>query len=344
MTPEQCMHRALQLAAMGLGSASPNPLVGCVIVHQDRIIGEGWHQQYGGPHAEVNAIASVANKSLLAEATCYVTLEPCSHFGKTPPCVDLLIKHRMKKVVICNKDPFDKVNGSGIKKLQNAGIEVETGLLEKEGAKLNRRFFTTISRARPYVILKWAETADGFLADIQQKPISISGDMAQMHSHKWRTEEDAIMVGASTYLNDQPRLDARAWKGRNPVRLIWDPQGRVKEIAASQSLTYIFSFKEQNFEHASAVTIPPGAHPLDFLMNSLKEKEIGSLIVEGGPRLHQIFLDQEYFDEIRIFKSKNKFLKEGVKAAKIPENIELMPQIDLLEDFLTIYYRKIPTF
>nr|MCU0325664.1 bifunctional diaminohydroxyphosphoribosylaminopyrimidine deaminase/5-amino-6-(5-phosphoribosylamino)uracil reductase RibD [Spirosomataceae bacterium] len=200
------MQRALELASLGRGSVSPNPMVGCVIVHNGLIVGEGWHQRYGEAHAEVNAVNSVKDKSILSESTAYVTLEPCSHFGKTPPCADLLIKHHLKKVVVCNDDPFPLVAGKGIKKLRDAGIEVETGLLAEEGRRLNRRFFTMVEKQRPYVILKWAETADGFIAKENFEAVRISNDFSQMYSHKWRSEEDAIMVGTNTAHFDNPSL------------------------------------------------------------------------------------------------------------------------------------------
>ncbi|MGA0557557.1 bifunctional diaminohydroxyphosphoribosylaminopyrimidine deaminase/5-amino-6-(5-phosphoribosylamino)uracil reductase RibD [Larkinella sp. VNQ87] len=216
------MSRALQLACLGRGHVSPNPLVGCVIVYQNRIIGEGWHRQYGGPHAEVNAIRSVADEALLPESTVYVTLEPCSHFGKTPPCADLLIEKRVKKVVVCNDDPNPLVAGRGLAKLRAAGIEVETGLLTEEGRELNRRFFTFIEQQRPYLILKWAETADGFLAPTDFQPIPISSALSRQRVHQWRTEEDAFLIGTNTARYDNPQLNVRSWVGRNPVRIVID--------------------------------------------------------------------------------------------------------------------------
>ena len=198
MSKELYMHRALDLAALGLGNVSPNPMVGCVIVHDDKIIGEGWHKKYGQAHAEVNAINSISNKSLLQGSSVYVTLEPCSHFGKTPPCANLLIESKVKKVVIANLDTNPLVAGGGIKKLQDAGIEVETGLLEKEGLELNRRFFMSMKNARPYIILKWAQTIDGFIARENFDSKWISGEESRNLVHQWRADEDAILVGKNT--------------------------------------------------------------------------------------------------------------------------------------------------
>lgn len=189
------MKRALELAALGREWVSPNPMVGCVIVHNDKIIGEGFHRKYGQPHAEVNAVDSVEDKSLLSESTVYVTLEPCAHFGKTPPCAELLIKHKVKKVVVCNLDPFPQVAGKGITMLKNAGIDVEVGLLQEEGEELNKRFFKRHRTGLPYVILKWAESKDGFISAEGGKPIKISHPITDIQVHRWRAEEDAILIG-----------------------------------------------------------------------------------------------------------------------------------------------------
>ncbi|MDB5263994.1 MAG: riboflavin biosynthesis protein RibD, partial [Adhaeribacter sp.] len=192
------MRRALELALLGRGNVAPNPMVGCVIVHENKIIGEGWHQQYGGPHAEVNAINNVADKSKLPASRVYVTLEPCSHYGKTPPCADLLIRHGIKEVIICNTDPNPLVKGNGIRKLLDTGCSVQTGLLEPEGSELNRFFFTYHTRKRPYIVLKWAETADGFLGKTDSTPFWITSNLSKKLVHKWRTEIQAIMVGTRT--------------------------------------------------------------------------------------------------------------------------------------------------
>ena len=217
VAPEIYMHRALELARNGAGKVSPNPMVGCVIVHNGTIIGEGWHQQFGGPHAEPNAIAAVNNQELLKDATLYVTLEPCAHFGKTPPCAHLIIEKQIPRVVVCNLDPNPLVAGKGIKLLKDAGIEVKTGILAQEGAFLNRRFFTYINHKRPFIILKWAETADGFVARENYDSKWISNALSRKLVHKWRTEEDAILVGKNTALYDNPQLTSRDWEGKNPI-------------------------------------------------------------------------------------------------------------------------------
>ncbi|MBC7400121.1 MAG: bifunctional diaminohydroxyphosphoribosylaminopyrimidine deaminase/5-amino-6-(5-phosphoribosylamino)uracil reductase RibD, partial [Mucilaginibacter sp.] len=227
------MLRCLDLAALGLGKVSPNPMVGAVIVHDDQIIGEGYHQQYGQAHAEVDAVNDALSKfdnaeELFKQATIYVSLEPCAHYGKTPPCADLLIKHRFAKVVIGCRDPFDKVDGKGIEKLQAAGIEVMVGVLEDECKWLNRRFFTRVQKQRPYVILKWAQTTDGFFAPDDNKQFWITGPESRKLVHKWRGEEDAILVGKNTVLTDNPQLSVRFGDGRSPKRVVIDRRLELK--------------------------------------------------------------------------------------------------------------------
>jgi diaminohydroxyphosphoribosylaminopyrimidine deaminase / 5-amino-6-(5-phosphoribosylamino)uracil reductase len=313
------MQRALQLAEIGRGSVSPNPMVGCVIVHNGLIIGEGWHQKYGDWHAEVNAVESVVDKTLLQEATVYVTLEPCSHFGKTPPCADLLVKHQVKKVVICNFDPNPLVAGKGIKKLQDAGIEVVTGVLEENGRKLNARFFTVIEKKRPYIILKWAETADGFIAGENFEQVKISNALSHKLSHKWRSEEDAIMVGTNTALYDNPQLNVRNWTGRNPIRIVIDRNNRLpKNLHLFDDSVKTIILKNQ------------------LQLDELQKAKIQSVIVEGGTKLLQSFIDENIFDEIRIFRSK-KQLHKGILAPFLPKNINIVEKQNLQDDELLIY-------
>jgi diaminohydroxyphosphoribosylaminopyrimidine deaminase / 5-amino-6-(5-phosphoribosylamino)uracil reductase len=313
------MLRALQLAEIGRGNVSPNPMVGCVIVHNDKIIGEGWHKKYGDWHAEVNAVDSVKDKSLLSEATVYVTLEPCSHFGKTPPCADLLVKHQVKKVVICNFDPFPLVSGKGIEKLQGAGIEVVTGILEEKGRELNARFFTVIEKKRPYIILKWAETADGFIAGENFEQVKISNALSHKLSHKWRSEEDAIMVGTNTALHDNPKLNVREWTGQNPIRIVVGKHERLPKNL------HLFG------ESIKTITLSDPTQ-----LNELQNQKIQSLIVEGGTKLLQSFIDAQLFDEIRVFRSP-KQLKKGILAPVIPKNIDIVKKQHLQDDELTIY-------
>lgn len=313
------MLRALQLAEIGRGSVSPNPMVGCVIVHNDMIIGEGWHKKYGDWHAEVNAVNSVKDKTLLAEAIAYVTLEPCSHFGKTPPCADLLVKHHLKKVVICNQDPFPLVAGKGIQKLLDAGIEVVTGVLEEKGRQLNTRFFTVVEKNRPYIILKWAETADGFIAGENFEQIKISNALSHKLSHKWRSEEDAIMVGTNTALHDNPRLNVREWTGRNPVRIVIDRSNRLPKNL------HLFDDSVKTL-----ILSDP------FAWEEYQKEKMQSIIIEGGTQLLQSFIEAELFDEIRVFRS-SKQLKKGILAPVLPKNITIMSRQNLLDDELTIY-------
>lgn len=231
-THEFYMKRCIELAKNGLGTTYPNPLVGSVIVHDGKIIGEGWHKKAGEPHAEVNAVNSVKDKSLLKEATIYVSLEPCSHFGKTPPCCDLIIANKIPNVVVGTVDPFAKVAGNGIKKLIESGKNVTIGILEDECNELNKRFFTFHQKKRPYIILKWAETTDGFIAPIskeEKSPVWITNPYSRQLVHKWRTEEQAILVGTNTVLDDNPKLDARDFSGNNPVRIVLDKSGKISK-------------------------------------------------------------------------------------------------------------------
>jgi len=317
------MYRALQLATLGRGHVSPNPMVGCVVVYENRIIGEGWHRRYGEAHAEVNAINDVmvkGHEELLPESTVYVTLEPCSHFGKTPPCADLLVQKKVKRVVICNDDPNPLVAGKGIQKLKEAGIEVITGILNEEGRKLNVRFFTHIEKKRPYILLKWAETADGFVADENKKPLSISCLPSRTLSHKWRSEEDAILVGTNTAHNDNPQLNARLWVGRNPTRIVLDRMLRLPQSLQlfddSQPTLCYNAFKNETVGQTSFVQIDFDERLLEHLLQDLYQRKIQSLIVEGGAELLQSFLNQGFFDEINIFKSPNA-IQKGTSAPQL---------------------------
>ncbi|WP_341227971.1 bifunctional diaminohydroxyphosphoribosylaminopyrimidine deaminase/5-amino-6-(5-phosphoribosylamino)uracil reductase RibD [uncultured Arcticibacterium sp.] len=344
MKHEHFMERALELAQKSEGYVSPNPMVGCVLVHNNKIIGEGWHKKYGEAHAEVNAVNSVIDKPLLPFATAYVSLEPCSHFGKTPPCADLLIKEGVKKVVICNTDPNEKVNGSGIQKLKNAGLEVVTGILKSKGSYLNRRFFKSQTSKRPYVTLKWAESANGCAASSDGKPVSISGDFAQLHSHKWRATEDAIMVGSQTILNDNPSLTTRHWKGRNPIRVVLFPDIDIKakyRVLDQNIKTYVFNKSHSLINgNLEFIKISVNSNILDFILKELHSRDITSLMVEGGPRLHQMFIESNFYDEIRVFKSKKLIIPEGLNAAQIPKNLLEIENIDLGTDFLRIFSRE----
>ena len=314
------MQRALQLARLGAGTVSPNPMVGCVIVHNGKIIGEGYHQKYGDAHAEVNAVNAVSDKSLLSESDIYVTLEPCSHFGKTPPCADLLIKYKFKKVIVCNYDPNPLVAGQGIEKLRQAGIEVEVGLLEKEGVELNKRFFTYIEKKRPYIILKWAESADGFIAKKDYEAVQISNLLSRRFVHKMRSEEDAIMVGTNTAKYDNPTLNTRFWTGKNAIRVLID-----RELSLSKNL-HVFdnsqkticynSLKDEIIENNIFVRTPLNTSIEPFILEDLYQRKIQSIIIEGGTILLQSFIDLGLWDEAFILKSEI-ILEQGIDAPKI---------------------------
>jgi len=345
MTDELYMQRCLELAITGMGNVSPNPLVGCVIVSNGKIIGEGYHQKFGEAHAEVNAVKSVIEKygdqatALLASATAYVSLEPCAHFGKTPPCADLLIKHQLKRVVIGNKDPFESVDGKGIQKLRNAGIAVVSGVLEQECTILNRRFFTRILKQRPYIILKWATTADGYFAPKNATQEWISGVMAKKLVHKWRTEEDAILVGKQTAIADNPQLNSREWEGKNPVRIVIDRQLKIPQsnhIYNDQAKTVIFNeVKTDVKDNIHYIQMEDMQYYLpQKIAFQLYLMDIQSIIIEGGANILNQFIHANLWDEARVFSS-NKIWKEGLASPQIHGLIA--DQFTIGNDKLTIF-------
>lgn len=324
-THELYMKRCLELAQLGLGKTAPNPLVGSVIVHNGKIIGEGYHQQYGEAHAEVNAINSVENLALLAESTLYVNLEPCAHFGKTPPCADLIIEKGIPHVVICNRDPFHAVDGKGIERLLAAGIKVETGILEEEGRWVNRRFFTFHEQKRPYIILKWAETKDGFLdyyrnEDDGLKPLKISNEESTRLVHKWRTEEASILIGRNTAILDDPHLTARLWPGKNPLRLVIDPELQVPENSAMYTdgePTWVFNaLREYCMDEVCFVKINDPATFENEILDYLYQNGIQSVIIEGGANTLHRFIEVKLWDEARIITGKMR-IGDGLGAPKI---------------------------
>lgn len=314
------MQRALELAANGLGRVSPNPLVGCVIVHDDTIIGEGWHEQYGSPHAEVNAIHSVKDPSLLPYATLYVNLEPCSHHGKTPPCADLIVEKNIGRVVIANGDPNPLVTGRGIRKLQESGIAVEQGVLEQEGRQLNRRFFTFMEQQRPYIILKWAQTQDGFIARENFDSKWISNELSRKLVHKWRAEEDAVMVGTHTALYDNPRLNVRDWEGRDPVRIVVDKDRKVPVAShlfdQSQSTLCYNAIETRSDEYNQFIQLDFSSDIIPQVLKDLHRRKVQSVIVEGGARLLTAFITGGWWDEARIFTGTQHF-GNGIAAPDI---------------------------
>lgn len=331
------MRRALELAEWGRGYVSPNPKVGCVIVYQDRIIGEGWHRAYGGPHAEVHAINSVENQSLLPESTVYVTLEPCAHWGKTPPCANLLVEKKVKKVIIAAVDSNPLVGGKGIEILKNAGIAVETGVLEEEARWQNRRFFTQIEKQRPYVILKWAQTEDGLVARENFDSKWISNAQSRQLVHKWRAEEDAILVGKNTAAYDNPRLDVRDWVGKNPIRVVLDSHlGLPKNLNLfDQSIpTLIFNtVKSESIENLEWIRLSE-INP-EVILKELHSRKIQSLIVEGGSQVLSQFIESGLWDEARVFTAPTRF-DRGISAPILNQNPSETLSIDT--DRLDIYY------
>lgn len=337
------MQRALELAALGRGTVSPNPLVGSVVVHDNRIIGEGWHKQYGGPHAEVHAINSVADKSLLPESTVYVNLEPCSHTGKTPPCADMLIREKVKRVVIANLDSNPLVAGEGIRKLRAAGIEVITGILDKEGRALNKRFFTAMEKKRPYIILKWAQTADGFVARENYNSRWISDAYSRQLVHKWRSEEDAILVGKRTAQYDDPQLNVRDWSGRNPTRIVIDRflklSDKLNLFDRSQPTLCYNLMKHEEHPNLILARLPEEDF-LQHLIHDLFVRKLQSIIIEGGTQTLDAFLDANLWDEARIFRSTQTFGK-GIPAPRL--HATLIKQVPVHADTLDFYIPILPT-
>lgn len=340
---ETYMNRCLQLAANGLPAAMPNPSVGAVIVHNDVIIGEGFTSAYGGNHAEVNAIAAVKDKSLLKEATIYVSLEPCSHFGKTPPCSDLIIKHQIPKVVIGTIDPFAKVAGRGIQKLKDAGCEVVLDVLKDECVASNKRFFTFHQHKRPYIILKWAQTQDGFIDKIRNEsdlvqPNWITNTYSRQLVHKWRSEEAAILVGTNTAITDNPKLNTRDWHGKNPVRIVLDRSLRIpKEYALfDESIkTIVLTEKEQvSSENRIFEIIDFSENLAQQICDVLYRHNLQSVIIEGGKQTLQTFIDANLWDEARVFTGKTTF-QQGIEAPTISG--KLQSQKNSTDDILEIY-------
>lgn len=325
MEEEKYMRRCIELAKNGLCNVAPNPTVGAVIVCDGRIIGEGYHVRCGEAHAEVNAIRSVKDESLLKRSTIYVSLEPCSHYGKTPPCADLIIEKQIPRIVIGCRDPFSKVAGRGIQKLQNAGREVIVGVLEEECLHLIRRFITFNTLSRPFITLKWAESADRFI-DIERidgNPVLLSSPLTSMLVHKKRAENTAIMVGRRTALLDNPSLTVRNWYGRNPIRIVLDRNLSLPndlQIFNGEVPTLVFTEKEHPEEKSvSYITIDFAHNPLNQIMEELYQRNIQSLLVEGGSQLLQSFIDNELWDEAYIEKCPKR-LYSGVKAPEISNN------------------------
>lgn len=333
------IQRCIELAQNGAGTVSPNPLVGCVIVHNNIIIGEGCHMKYGEAHAEVNAINSVKQKHLLPEATLYVNLEPCHHYGKTPPCADFIIDNKIKKVVVGMIDPFEKVAGHGIQKLKDAGIEVEIGILEAECKYLNRRFIKYITQQKPYIILKWAQTFNGYIAPDATKISAaefeiqrhITDRIVQRLVHKWRTQEDAIMVGTNTALFDNPALNAREWTVINPIRIVLDKNLRLphdlKLFDKSEPTIVFTSIQKESKKNLDFIKLDFEKNWLDEMLNELYKFKIQSVVIEGGTQLLNAAIANKIWDEAIVFTSP-KIINDGIKAPLIFGNKIQQEDID----------------
>jgi diaminohydroxyphosphoribosylaminopyrimidine deaminase/5-amino-6-(5-phosphoribosylamino)uracil reductase len=327
---EKYIERCLSIAKNGLGTTRPNPMVGAVIVYNDRIIGEGFTSKYGGPHAEVNALNSVNDKSLLVKSTLYVTLEPCCHFGKTPPCCDLIIKYKIPNVVIGCQDRNPKVFGKGIKKLEDAGINVVVGIMEDQCLKHHKRFFTFHNKKRPYIIIKWAESIDEFIAPesrSKQKPIWLTNAYSRQLVHKWRSEEQSILIGTNTAIQDNPMLTVRSWTGNNPIRIVIDKEEKLMKdlnIFNSEAETIVVS--NNNFDFSKPLAIQ--------ICNVLFNSRINSLIIEGGAQTIQSFINEDLWDEARVFTAPIT-LHKGTKSPNFSGS--LISEYKIEDDILKIY-------
>lgn len=355
-TDEIYMQRCIELARKGAGAVAPNPMVGAVLVHNDMIIGEGWHQQYGKAHAEVNCINNAIQKGQgdkLQQSVIYVSLEPCAHFGKTPPCSDLIIKHQIPTVVIGCRDPFKEVDGKGIEKLKAAGVEVIVDVLKNECVELNKRFFTFHQQKRPYIILKWAQTKNGKMAAPLNLPegktlnsaherLFISNEFTNRLVHQWRGEEASILVGTNTALLDDPQLTNRYWQGKQPVRLVLDIQLRLpktlKLFNADEKTIVFNSIKNCEESNVQYYQLPTGADAVPALLKALYELNINSVLVEGGAQLLQSFIDERLWDEARIITNQQLTVADGLAAPALLNAVQVEEQM-IGSDHL-VYHRN----
>jgi len=344
------MRRCLEIARLGAGYTAPNPMVGCVIVHEGKIIGEGYHMEYGGPHAEVHAIRSVSHPELLRKSTLYVNLEPCSHFGKTPPCADLILQSGIPRVVIGTMDPNEEVSGRGIEKLRSGGVLVETGVLQAECRWVNRRFFTWHEKKRPYVILKWAQTLDGFIDALREpglpvQPVWISNELSRRLVHKYRTEVSSILIGTNTALNDNPSLTVRSWSGKSPLRLVIDRKGRLPgnlNVFDGTVPTLVFTEKSVvSRPGVEFVTICFESNSINGILSELYQRKIQSLLVEGGAYTLQQFIDSGLWDEARIFSGSGIF-GAGTPAPRIAGTVAATEFLD--DNRLSVLLNKESTY
>ncbi|MFN0174343.1 MAG: bifunctional diaminohydroxyphosphoribosylaminopyrimidine deaminase/5-amino-6-(5-phosphoribosylamino)uracil reductase RibD [Saprospiraceae bacterium] len=343
MNDEFFIQRCFDLARLGMGNVSPNPLVGAVLVYEGKIIGEGWHQFWGEPHAEVNCLRAVSpeNQHLIPYSTLFCNLEPCAHFGKTPPCTDLILRQKIRRVVVSNTDPNPLVAGKGLEKLKKAGVELRVGVLEEQGQWLNRSFFNWITKNRPYVILKWAHSADGFLGKKDVRT-AISSPAALRLVHRWRAECDAILVGTNTAYLDNPRLDVRHYFGKNPLRIVLDTKGKIPpshHFFDDSTETWVFGQPLKGASFSKTKFIPTEDKILiSNILDALKISGRSILLVEGGANLLNQFLKTGYWNEIRVLQNKQ-VLGEGVKAPQLPEYVIMKEQFQIEADMVRIFTR-----
>lgn len=342
-THELYMRRCVQLATLGSGNVAPNPMVGAVLVHDQRIIGEGYHKVYGGPHAEVNCINSVASSDahLISHSSLYVSLEPCAHYGKTPPCADLIIKHRIKKVFVGTRDPFVEVNGKGIEKLLAAGISVVAGVLEEECKQLNKRFFTFHTKHRPYIILKWAQTADLKIGNAGNNRLMITNEFTNRMVHKWRSEEAGIMAGTNTVMLDDPQLTNRLWNGNQPARVIIDMDLRLPSslhVFDGAVKTIVFNaLKHEETENLVFYQVTRDVSLVHQVLNGLYYLKILSVMIEGGAKLIQSFIDEGMWDEARVITNSKLITRGDSVASPILTDSRLVAEEKIEDDILRIY-------
>ena len=342
---ELYMRRCIELAKLGIGDVAPNPMVGSVLVYKDKIIGEGYHQKFGESHAEVNCLKSVSeiNKHFIRSSTLYVSLEPCSHFGKTPPCADLIVEQKIPHVIIGCRDSFEKVNGAGIGKLLAAGIKVEIGILESECIMLNKRFFTFHNKKRPYIILKWAQSQDGFIAGENYSTTKISNIYTDKMVHKWRAQEAAILVGFNTVRNDNPQLTTRKWQGKNPVRIIIDEHLSLDEnanVLDGEVETIIINRKKNlTVDNKEFYKINADKSGIESILECLYSRQINSLIIEGGTKTLQSFIDAGLWDEARVITNTGLLLKKGLNGPLLSNQV-LHSSINIFTDRIDFYQNK----
>lgn len=340
---ETYMRRCIELATLGAGNVAPNPMVGAVLVHNGQIIGEGYHKAYGGPHAEVNCIASVTekNKHLIPDASIYVSLEPCAHYGKTPPCADLIIREKIKKVYVGTRDPFVEVNGKGIEKLSAAGIEVTSGILETECKDLNKRFFTFHTKHRPYIILKWAQTADHKIGNAGNNRLIITNEFTDRIVHRWRSEEAGIMAGTNTVMLDDPQLTNRLWHGHSPVRVIVDMDLRLPSslhVFDGSVKTIVFNaLKHEENDNLFFYQVTRDVNLVHQVVNGLYQMKILSVMIEGGARLIQSFIDEGMWDEARVITNSKLISKEPAIASPILTDSRLVDEEMISDDLIRIF-------